>query len=177
MSFSYPHALSWWRSQTLFRPGFSGHFNMIWAPEPSYRSMDIIFTSILKGFLSASKGLLKIRSFHRASPLSKCMVKSEPNCFPTSTKSHYTFNFMTWAKFSKEFLEINYDNLPNKETLVSLWVHEAELIFYDRLVDEKDRAWFFQMLESYLQNNFQIDWDSRAKRNFIWRLLHSRKVL
>lgn len=32
---------------------------MIWAPDLSVRSMDIIFTSILKGFLSYSKGLEK----------------------------------------------------------------------------------------------------------------------
>jgi dynein heavy chain len=39
-------------SPRLFR-----HFNMVWAPDLSVKSMDIIFTSILKGFLSLSKGL------------------------------------------------------------------------------------------------------------------------
>lgn len=72
------------------------------------------------------------------------------------------------SKVFQGILEINYDNLPNKETLVSLWVHEAERIFYDRLVDEKDRAWFFQMLESYLQNNFQIDWDSQKLKEILF---------
>ena len=38
-------------------PRLFRHFNMIWAPDLSVRSMDIIFTSILKGFLSFSKGL------------------------------------------------------------------------------------------------------------------------
>lgn len=41
-------------SPRLFR-----HFNMVWAPDLSVKSMDIIFTSILKGFLSLSKGLEK----------------------------------------------------------------------------------------------------------------------
>lgn len=40
-------------------PRLFRHFNMIWAPDLSYRSMDVIFTSILKGFLSKSKGLEK----------------------------------------------------------------------------------------------------------------------
>lgn len=40
-------------------PRLFRHFNMIWAPDLSYRSMDVIFTSILKGFLSGSKGLEK----------------------------------------------------------------------------------------------------------------------
>lgn len=38
-------------------PRLFRHFNLIWAPDLSYKSMDIIFTSILKGFLSLSKGL------------------------------------------------------------------------------------------------------------------------
>jgi dynein heavy chain len=87
--------------------------------------------------------------------------KIRTELLPTPTKSHYTFNLRDLSKVFQGILEINYDNLPNKETLVSLWVHEAERIFYDRLVDEKDRTWFFQMLESYLQNNFQIEWDSQ----------------
>ncbi len=38
-------------------PRLFRHFNMVWAPDLSVKSMDIIFTSILKGFLSLSKGL------------------------------------------------------------------------------------------------------------------------
>lgn len=40
-------------------PRLFRHFSMIWAPDLSYRSMDVIFTSILKGFLAKSKGLEK----------------------------------------------------------------------------------------------------------------------
>lgn len=40
-------------------PRLFRHFNMVWAPDLSVKSMDIIFTSILKGFLSLSKGLEK----------------------------------------------------------------------------------------------------------------------
>ena len=39
-------------------PRLFRHFNMVWAPELSYRSMDVIFTSILKGFLLTTKGSL-----------------------------------------------------------------------------------------------------------------------
>ncbi len=44
-------------SPRLFR-----HFNMLWAPELSQKSMEIIFTAILKGFLAESphKGLDKL---------------------------------------------------------------------------------------------------------------------
>jgi dynein heavy chain, axonemal len=40
-----------------------------------------------------------------------------------------------------------------------LWVHESQRIFYDRLVDEKDRSWFFNVVQGYLANNFQLEWE------------------
>ena len=40
-------------------PRLFRHFNMIWSPDLSVKSMDTIFTSILKGFLSRTKGLQK----------------------------------------------------------------------------------------------------------------------
>ena len=39
-------------------------------------------------------------------------------------------------------------------------MHEAQRIFFDRLVDAKDRSWFFGMIQGFLQNNFQIEWES-----------------
>lgn len=75
---------------------------------------------------------------------------------PTPTKSHYTFNLRDLSKVFQGILSIEYDFLNNKETLVSLWVHEAQRIFYDRLVDEKDRSWFLSVMQGYLQNNFQL---------------------
>jgi dynein heavy chain len=63
------------------------------------------------------------------------------------------------SKVFQGILSIEYDFLNNKETLVSLWAHEAQRIFYDRLVDEKDRSWFLNVIQGYLQNNFQIEWD------------------
>jgi len=72
---------------------------MLWAPELSQKSMEIIFSSILKGFLSESptKGLEKF-----STAISKCTVdmylKITRELLPTPTKSHYTFNLRDISK-------------------------------------------------------------------------------
>lgn len=72
------------------------------------------------------------------------------------------------SKVFQGILSIEYDFLNNKETLVSLWVHESQRIFYDRLVDEKDRTWFLNVMQGYLQNNFQIEWDTNYIREIVF---------
>ena len=52
--------------------------------------------------------------------------------------------------------------------MVSLWAHEAQRIFYDRLVDEKDRTWFLNVIQGYLQNNFQSEWDTNYIREIVF---------
>ena len=78
-------------------PRLFRHFNMVWAPDLSYRSMDIIFTSILKGFLSRSKGLEKFAPSIVKSSL-EMYSKIRTELLPTPTKSHYTFNLRDLSK-------------------------------------------------------------------------------
>ena len=63
------------------------------------------------------------------------------------------------SKVFQGILEIETETLTNKEYLISLWIHETQRIFYDRLVDDKDRNWFFGVTQSYLQNSFQLEWE------------------
>lgn len=106
-------------------PRLFRRFNMIWIPEMPHRSLEVIFGAILKGFLSANptKGLEKYASQLVRSSI-EIYSKVTLDMLPTPSKSHYTFNLRDLSKIFQGILQIPYTCLPDKETLLNLWVHE-----------------------------------------------------
>lgn len=41
-----------------------------------------------------------------------------------------------------------------------LWVHEVMRVFYDRLIDDKDREWLFNEIRETVASNFQENFDT-----------------
>jgi len=141
-------------SPRLFR-----HFNMFWMPNLSPRSMELIFTSILKGFLSNSP----VKDLDRYAPnIVKASVevylKITTDLLPTPAKSHYTFNLRDLSKVIQGVLQISYDNLPNEDILCQLWIHETLRVFQDRLVNQEDRAWFAAQIEDKVRTYLDREW-------------------
>ncbi|XP_077462234.1 dynein axonemal heavy chain 12-like [Stigmatopora argus] len=73
---------------------------------------------------------------------------------PTPAKSHYTFNLRDFSRVIQGCLLVKSKSLENKGTMIRLFVHEVFRVFYDRLVDDKDRAWFYQMMTKILKDHF-----------------------
>jgi dynein heavy chain len=61
-----------------------------------------------------------------------------------------------------------YDNLPDKEMLISIWVHESQRVFSDRLVDEQDRDWFVQLIQEPLAKIFEFEWNKEHVNNILF---------
>lgn len=82
-------------------PRLFRHFHMLWMPDLSAKSMQKIFTSILRGYLGenpATKGNLE----KTAENIIKGSVEIYANCvknlLPTPSKPHYTFNLRDLSK-------------------------------------------------------------------------------
>lgn len=44
--------------------------------------------------------------------------------------------------------------------MIRLFVHELYRVFYDRLVDDQDRAWLFSLISNIVKEHFKENFDT-----------------
>ena len=44
--------------------------------------------------------------------------------------------------------------------MIRLWIHEVFRVFYDRLTDDKDRAWLFELIKKLTKEEFKESFDN-----------------
>jgi len=144
------------------------HYHMVWLPALSTESMTTIFDSILTGFLSAELPDLAFAAAPIVAASVAMYLRVESEMLPTPAKSHYTFNLRDLSKVFQGVLMVTADQLPDKDSLLRLWVHEEQRVFRDRLTTPEDRDWFNKLCAEKLAANLGVNWPVASFENVLY---------
>ncbi|RXM97062.1 Dynein heavy chain 12, axonemal [Acipenser ruthenus] len=86
--------------------------------------------------------------------------KAMDNLLPTPAKSHYTFNLHDFSRVIQGCLLLKRDSLESKRTMIRLFVHKVFRVYYDCLVDSKDRLWLYKLMKDIVKEHFKENFDS-----------------
>lgn len=136
-------------SRQLIYPRMLRHFNIYSINEFSKESMSKIFSSLL------TLGWRRNGFGQDVHPFILNIIAATMDIYdhateglrPTPAKSHYIFNLRDFSRVIQGCALLRKESVDNKKTFVRIWVHEILRVFYDRLVDEDDRNWFFETLK------------------------------
>ncbi|KXS11241.1 hypothetical protein M427DRAFT_505508 [Gonapodya prolifera JEL478] len=147
-------------------PRFIRHFNVLGITSFDEVTMKKIFETIVGWHLTSNSFApsfqgLKSGIVNATFDIYQAAIAS---LLPTPSKSHYLFNLRDFARVVQGILLAKPEKF-NSDTgkMVRLWVHEAYRVFYDRLIDDKDREWFFNEIRAIVPRYFQCNFDETFK--------------
>lgn len=74
---------------------------------------------------------------------------------PTAIKFHYIFNLRDLANVFQGILFSTGETCPDASNLIKLWVHEANRVYCDKLVDQQDIEAFNKIINDVVKKNFE----------------------
>lgn len=82
--------------------------------------------------------------------------KIQEDLRPTPAKFHYLFNLRDVSKVVQGLCMTKPISIANEDVFMRLWVNECMRVFYDRLINDEDRAWFKNFIVELIAKNFKM---------------------
>eukprot|EP00955_Chlamydomonas_euryale_P061644 358116-Chlamydomonas_euryale.AAC.1 len=151
-------------------PRYTRHFNLVCIADSDDATLRCIFGRILDWALAKDAAfpddVRKLKDAVVGATLD-VYKKVAGSLLPTPTRSHYMFNLRDISRVMQGLLlarpqELLAGGAP-REKYLRLWTHETLRVFYDRLVDDKDRAWLLGFVRTTLQRRFGAEFDALFK--------------
>jgi dynein heavy chain len=135
---------------------FLRHFNTIGITNFDESTMKNIFTTIVEWHLTSNGFAAQLVNLKNSLVSATLDVYNSAieNLLPTPRKSHYLFNLRDFARVVQGLLLAASEKFSDSSKMIRLWCHEAYRVFYDRLVDDSDREWFFTLIQDLISRHF-----------------------
>ncbi|NWW79259.1 DYH17 protein, partial [Climacteris rufus] len=133
------------------------HFCVLAVSFPSREALHTVYGTILEQHLARqniSPVLQKMQPQLVAAALA-LHQKVASNFLPTAIKFHYVFNLRDLSNIFQGLLFSTPECLKSPVDLVRLWLHEAERVYGDKLVEEHDQDSFRKLLADTCKASFQ----------------------
>ncbi|NXH39972.1 DYH17 protein, partial [Dicaeum eximium] len=133
------------------------HFCVFAVCFPSREALHTVYGTILQQHLARQRvptPLQKMQPQLVAAALA-LHQKVASNFLPTAIKFHYIFNLRDLSNIFQGLLFSTPDCLKTPVDLVRLWLHEAERVYGDKLVDEEDQYSFKKLMADIAKASFQ----------------------
>ncbi|XP_029456789.1 LOW QUALITY PROTEIN: dynein heavy chain 12, axonemal [Rhinatrema bivittatum] len=142
-------------------PRFLRHFNICTINAFSDETMIRIFSAIVAFYLRMNDFPPDFFTIGNqiVSGTMEVYKRAMESLLPTPTKSHYTFNLRDFSRVIQGCLLIKKESVENKRVMTRLFVHEVLRVFYDRLVDDADRSWLYQLTRDVVKEHFKDNFD------------------
>ncbi|KAI4463384.1 dynein heavy chain family protein [Holotrichia oblita] len=142
-------------------PRFLRHFSIFSINDFSVDSMAKIYTNILHVGLKKngfpSDVIISVTQIVNATL--DIYQFAMNNLRPTPAKSHYIFNLRDFSRVIFGCAMMRKESVEHKMVFPRLWVHEVLRVFYDRLIENKDKTLLFEKLKVCVREHFREHFD------------------
>uniref|UniRef100_A0A803WBL3 Dynein axonemal heavy chain 17 n=1 Tax=Ficedula albicollis TaxID=59894 RepID=A0A803WBL3_FICAL len=132
------------------------HFCVLAVCFPSREALHTVYGTILQQHLARLGALWDLQPAHPPVLPTALHQKVASNFLPTAIKFHYIFNLRDLSNIFQGLLFSTPECLKTPVDLVRLWLHEAERVYGDKLVDEEDQYSFKKLLTDICKASFQV---------------------
>jgi dynein heavy chain len=137
-------------------PRIQARFNVLNMTFPAENSIGRIYNTILNQKLQEFEEDVKAISEKITSATIDIFNTILANLLPTPSRLHYLFNLRDISKVFQGIMRSNKEFYDTTDSLLKLWVHEMNRVFQDRLIDRKDKEYFYNLMNERLITNFDV---------------------